>query len=49
MVNDKRSFIDREFRVVREDHGVIIELPSMEAVSEDFGVKRRECQMEIAP
>ena len=46
MVNGERPFIDGEFGVVREDHGVIIVLPSMEGMSEDFGVKGGGCHME---
>ena len=48
MVNDEQLFIDGEFRVVQEDHSVIIGLPSVEGVSEDFGVKGGEYHMEIA-
>ena len=32
----ERPFIDEEWRAVREDHGIIIGLPSMEALSEDL-------------
>ena len=49
MVNGEWPFIDREFRTVQEDHGIIIRLPSMEGVSENFGVKGEECHMETIP
>ena len=39
MMEGEQFFIDGEWKVVREDHSVIIGLPSMKAVSEDFGVK----------
>ena len=48
MVEGKRPFIDREWKAVREDHGVIIGLPNMEAMFEDFAIKEGECQIEIA-
>ena len=41
----ERPFIDGEWRAVQEDHGVIIGQPSMEAMSEDFGVKGGGCQI----
>ena len=48
MVNGERPFINREFRVMRVDLGVIIGLPSIEGVFEDFRVKRGECHIKTA-
>ena len=49
MVEGERPFIDGEWSVMREDHGVIIGQPSIEGVSEDIEVKTGGCPMEIAP
>ena len=45
----ERPFIDGEFTAVQGDHGVIIGQPNMEAMIEDRGTTREECQMETAP
>ena len=49
MVNGEWPFIDGEFKAMRENHGIIIGLPSMEVGYEDFEEKRRECHMETTP
>ena len=48
MMEGERPFIDEEWRAMREYHGIMIELPSMEAVSEDLKVKEGSCHMENA-
>ena len=45
----ERPFIGGEHRIVREDHGVIIEQPSMETMFKNFEVKGGGCQMETVP
>ncbi|GFZ03502.1 hypothetical protein Acr_16g0001260 [Actinidia rufa] len=47
MVEDEQFFIAGEWRAAREDHGVIIRVPSIEAVSENFRVKGGECTVNV--
>ena len=47
MMKGERSFIDGEWRVVREDHGVILGQPNMEGVAKDLRIKLRECTMNV--
>ena len=47
MVEGMQPFIDEEYGVMWEDHGVIIGQSSMEGVAKNFKVKGEECQMEI--
>ena len=49
MVEGEQTFIDGEWRVVRKDHGVILEQPNMEGGAEDLRVKLGECHMEDTP
>ena len=40
MIEGERLFIDGDYRVVQENHGVIIKQPSMKGVIKDFRIKR---------
>ena len=49
MVDGEQPFIDGEFTVVQEDHGVIFRQPNMKVVVKDHGAIGGEFQMEIVP